>query len=33
MSTTINEKVATCYYKSERTIVRKNHVTKITKKN
>lgn len=31
MSTTINKKVATCYYKSERTIVRKNHVTKITK--
>lgn len=31
MSTIINEKVATCYYKSERTIVRKNHVTKITK--
>ena len=27
----INEKVATCYYKSTRTIVRKNHVTKITK--
>lgn len=33
MSTIINEKVATCYYKSERTIVRKNHVTKITKRN
>lgn len=31
MSTIINEKVATCYYKSERTIVRNNHVTKITK--
>ena len=31
MSTIINEKVATCYYKSERTIVHKNHVTKITK--
>ena len=28
---TINEKVATCYYKSERTIVRNNHITKITK--
>ena len=28
---TINEKVATCYYKSERTIVRNNHVTKVTK--
>lgn len=27
----MNEKVATCYYKSERTIVRNNHVTKITK--
>ena len=27
----INEKVATCYYKSERTIVRNNHVTKVTK--
>ena len=31
MSAIINEKVATCYYKSERTIVRNNHVTKITK--
>lgn len=31
MSTIINEKVATCYYKSKRTIVRKNHITKITK--
>ena len=28
---TINEKVATCYYKSERTVVRNNHVTKVTK--
>ena len=28
---TINEKVATCYYKSERTIVRNNHVTKVTR--
>lgn len=28
----VNEKVATCYYKSERTIVRNNHITKITKK-
>ena len=28
---TINEKVATCYYKSERTIVRNNHITKVTK--
>lgn len=27
----VNEKVATCYYKSERTIVRNNHVTKVTK--
>lgn len=27
----INEKIATCYYKSERTIVRNNHVTKVTK--
>ena len=27
----INEKVATCYYKSERTIVRNNHVTKVTR--
>ena len=31
MSTIINEKVATCYYKSTRTVVRNNHVTKITK--
>ena len=28
---TINEKVATCYYKSERTVVRNNHVTKVTR--
>ena len=28
----INEKVATCYYKSERTIIQNNHVTKVTKK-
>ena len=27
----INEKVATCYYKSERTIVRNNHLKVITK--
>lgn len=27
----INEKVATCYYKSERTIVRNNHIIKVTK--
>ena len=27
----INEKVAICYYKSERTIVRNNHVIKIIK--
>ena len=27
----VNEKVATCYYESERTIVRNNHVTKVTK--
>ena len=27
----INEKVATCYYKSTRTIVHKNHVTKVTR--
>lgn len=31
MKRIINEKVATCYYKSSRTIVRNNHVTKITK--
>ena len=31
MKKIINEKVATCYYKSSRTIVRNNHVTKITK--
>ena len=28
---TINEKVATCYYKSERIIVQNNHVTKVTR--
>ena len=27
----INEKVATCYYKSERTIVLNNHLKVITK--
>lgn len=27
----MKEKVATCYYKSTRTIIRNNHVTKITK--
>ena len=27
----INEKVATCYYKSTRTIVYNNHVTKVTR--
>ena len=27
----INEKVAICYYKSERTIVRNNHVIKVIK--
>ena len=27
----INEKVATCYYKSERTIIRNGHLVKITK--
>ena len=27
----INEKVATCYYKSTRTIVNNNHVTKVTR--
>ena len=31
MSTIINEKVATCYYKSTRTIVRNNHLKVITK--
>ena len=31
MSTIINEKVATCYYKSTRTIVRNGHLVKITK--
>ena len=28
----INEKVAICYYKSTRTIVNNNHVTKVTRK-
>ena len=28
---TINEKVATCYYKSTRTIVRNSHLVKMTK--
>lgn len=27
----VNEKVATCYYKSKRTIVRNNHLKMITK--
>ena len=27
----INEKVATCYYKSTRTVIRNNHVTKVTR--
>ena len=27
----INEKVAICYYKSTRTIVNNNHITKVTK--
>lgn len=27
----INEKVATCYYKSERTIIKNHHVTKVTR--
>ena len=27
----VNEKVTTCYYKSERTIVRNNHLKVITK--
>ena len=31
MNTIINEKVATCYYKSKRTIVRNNHLKVITK--
>lgn len=28
---TINEKVATCYYKSTRTVVRNGHLVKMTK--
>lgn len=31
MSTIINEKVATCYYKSTRTVVRNGHLVKVTK--
>lgn len=31
MSTIINEKVATCYYKSTRTVVRNGHLVKMTK--
>lgn len=31
MSTIINEKVATCYYKSTRTVVRNGHIVKVTK--
>ena len=31
MSAIINEKVATCYYKSERTIVRNGHLVKMIK--
>ena len=31
MSAIINEKVATCYYKSTRTVVRNNHLKVITK--
>lgn len=31
MSTIINEKVVTCYYKSTRTIVQNNHLKVITK--
>ena len=27
----VNEKVATCYYKSERTIIKNHHVTKVTR--
>lgn len=27
----INEKVAICYYKSTRTIINNNHVTKVTR--
>lgn len=32
MKRVINEKVATCYYKSTRTIVQNNHLKVITKK-
>lgn len=31
MKRIINEKVATCYYKSSRTIVRNGHLIKMTK--
>lgn len=31
MKRVINEKVATCYYKSTRTIVRNSHLIKMTK--
>ena len=31
MSVIISEKVATCYYKSTRTVVRNNHLKVITK--
>lgn len=31
MSAIINEKVATCYYKSTRTVVRNGHLVKMTK--
>lgn len=31
MKRVINEKVATCYYKSTRTIVRNGHLVKMTK--
>nr|DAI05733.1 MAG TPA: hypothetical protein [Crassvirales sp.] len=31
MKRVINEKVATCYYKSTRTIVRNGHLIKMTK--
>lgn len=27
----VNEKVATCYYNSERTIIKNHHVTKVTR--
>lgn len=31
MKRIINEKVATCYYKSSRTVVRNGHLIKMTK--